>query len=131
MLPPHIMVDRVSSIRDTLDATATQDLACSEIFTICIQLYHQIYAFHRRDKVLRDIDVRNVVSTIAGAQRRWTLLEYCAVAGNGAESNSVPVRKTPPEVRIMRTFTYCLQRRRRSERDACVRVSTYAARAGP
>lgn len=50
-------------------------------------------------QVIRDIDIGNVVSTLTGAQRRWTLLEYCAVAGNGADSNSVPVRKTPPEVR--------------------------------
>jgi hypothetical protein len=99
MLPPHIMVDRVSTVADAIEATTTADLKCSEIFTICIQLYHQIYAFHRRDKILRDICAKNVVSTIAGSQRRWTLLEYCAVAGNGAESHSVPVRQTPPEVR--------------------------------
>lgn len=99
MLPPHILVDRCATMADALAEAATPQQTTSEIFMICIQLYHQIYAFHRRDKVIRDISVQNVVSTLAGAQRRWTLLEYCAVAGVGADSSSVPVRCTPPEVR--------------------------------
>jgi hypothetical protein len=98
MLPAHIMVDRCSTVQESLAAATTPLLECAEIFMICIQLYHQIYAFHRRDKVIRDIYLKNVVSTLAGAQRRWTLLEYCAVAGIGAESHSVSVRQTPPEV---------------------------------
>lgn len=61
-------------------------------------------------QVIRDIDIGNVVSTLTGAQRRWTLLEYCAVAGNGADSNSVPVRKTPPEVRSFARNHPCLSK---------------------
>ena len=50
MLPPHVMVDRVSSVWEALDGTSTADQACAEVFTIAIQLYHQIHAFHRREK---------------------------------------------------------------------------------
>jgi hypothetical protein len=100
MLPVHIMVDHCTTMRDALAATSTLQQKCSEVFMICIQLYHQMNAFHRREKVIRDISVGNVVSTMAGNQRRWTLLEYCAVAGMGAESSSVAVRSTPPEARF-------------------------------
>lgn len=107
MMPPHIMVDKCSTVPEALAAAATPQLKCTEVFMICIQLYHQIYAFHRRDKVIRDIAVNNVVSTLAGSQRRWTLLEYCAVAGVGAESNSVPVWQTPPEVCCLTCWPFC------------------------
>jgi hypothetical protein len=83
---------------EALAAAKNQVQRCSEVFLISIQLYHQMHAFHRRDKVIRDISMKNIVLTVAGAQRRWTLLEYCAVAGVGADSSTVPVRATPPEV---------------------------------
>jgi hypothetical protein len=94
------MVDRCTSMGSALAATGDLKQRSTELFPICIQLHHQLSAFHRRDKVVRDITLSNVVSTVTGIERRWTLLEYCSVAGVGQDSQSVPVRATPPEVRL-------------------------------
>jgi hypothetical protein len=99
MLPPHIMVDSCMSMKATLAKIDSPKQRTTELFLICIQLHHQLSAFHRRGKLLRDISVDNVVSSVTGTERRWTLLEYSAVAGVGQVSQSVRIRDTPPEVR--------------------------------
>jgi hypothetical protein len=98
MLPAHIMVDRCTSISEAL-AQCQDDKAVSvEVFLVCIQLYYQISAFHIRKKVIRDLCTKNVVQTLTGTQRRWTLLEYCSTVASGTESTHVPLTMTTPEV---------------------------------
>lgn len=49
-------------------------------------------------QVVRDLCMENVVQTLTGTQRRWTLLEYCSSAAAGTESSYVPLRMTVPEL---------------------------------
>lgn len=52
----------------------------------------------RRLQVVRDLCMSNVVQTLTGTQRRWTLLEYCSSAAAGTDSSYVPLRMTVPEL---------------------------------
>lgn len=59
--------------------------SCSLIFTVVLQ-------------VVRDLCTTNIVQTLTGTQRRWTLLEYCSSAAAGTESSFVPLYMTTPEL---------------------------------
>lgn len=98
MLPAHIMVDRCTSISEALGQCQDDKAVSVEVFLVCIQLYYQISAFHIRKKVIRDLCTKNVVQTLTGTQRRWTLLEYCSTVASGTESTHVPLVMTTPEV---------------------------------
>ena len=98
MLPAHIMVDRCTSISEALSQCQDDKAVSVEVFLVCIQLYYQISAFHIRKKVIRDLCTKNVVQTLTGTQRRWTLLEYCSTVASGTESTHVPLTMTTPEV---------------------------------
>lgn len=99
MLPAHIMVDRCTSLSEALVQCQDDKAVSVEMFLVCIQLYYQISAFHIRKKVMRDLCTKNVVQTLTGTQRRWTLLEYCSTVAAGTESSHVPLNMTTPEVR--------------------------------
>lgn len=51
MLPPHILVDRCTSVPDAIARCDDDKALSAEVFLICIQLYYQISAFHIRKKV--------------------------------------------------------------------------------
>lgn len=51
MLPPHILVDRCTSVEDAIARCEDDKALSAEVFLVCIQLYYQISAFHIRKKV--------------------------------------------------------------------------------
>jgi hypothetical protein len=98
MLPAHIMVDRCTTVAEAMARCQDDKHISVEVFLVCIQLYYQISAFHIRKKVIRDLCQKNVVQTLTGNLRRWTLLEYCSTVASGTDSSHVPLHMTTPEV---------------------------------
>ena len=99
-LPPHVVFARVVPLATHLSGRTRGTLEFNvEAATMWMQLAQLLVMLHKRDIIVRDLRVDNVVRSKTGSHRCWTLLEFANVTRSGALAMSVTPQTAPPEVR--------------------------------